>query len=357
MKAVWSYLAPANKTLNTLLDRGYNNFDLVRLLAALGVIFGHSFVLFHASSEEPLRAVLHTDYSGSLAVYVFFFLSGMFVCGSYLRAKHAFDFICKRVFRIWPALLVCLMLTVAVSGLWFTTHERSAFFLDQETRNYLGVNALLYNITYNLPGVFDTNLIPHTVNGSLWTLPIEVRCYVFMLLLGILQVLRRPWIVLSLFIALAVVYLLKQEWIDYFFTEYGSNLLLFFMAGAVAYLYSKYIVLWPLYSLLFFVLWVVFKSDSGFSQFLFYTFLLYSMLLFASHAWVIRLKLGGDYSYGIYIYGFFVQQAFAFCFPSLGSYESMFYTMSVTLLVGVLSWFLIEKPALNLVHRFSKSRQ
>ncbi|MBS1635436.1 MAG: acyltransferase [Bacteroidetes bacterium] len=354
MKRVLSYIAPKDKTLDVLLDRERNNFDVIRLLAALSVIFGHSFVLFHASSEEPLRAVLHTDYSGSLAVYVFFFLSGFLVCGSYLRARHALDFLWKRVFRIWPALLVCLLLTVFVVGPWLSTLTVSAYFSQADTWHYLGTNALLYTVTYNLPGVFDTNLVPHTVNGSLWTLPVEVRCYIVMLLLGICRVLRKPLLVLILFAGLAIVYMQKQEWLDYFFTEYGSNLLLFFMAGAVAFLYSRYIVLWPVFSIIFLVLWLLFKDDSGFSQFLFYIFLIYTLLILASNRYVIAVKPGGDYSYGIYIYGFVVQQCFACLFPSLGSYESMIYTMSVTLIIAVLSWFLIEKPALGLVHRFSK---
>src|SRR5476651_590052 len=99
------------KTLDTVLKRENNNFDFIRLLASLMVVYGHSFTLFNNSGyHEPFKVLLKTDYSGSLAVYVFFALSGCFITGSFLSGKGYWHFIRMRLFRIWPALITCIVL-------------------------------------------------------------------------------------------------------------------------------------------------------------------------------------------------------------------------------------------------------
>src|ERR1700754_722361 len=109
-------------TLEQAIDRENNNFNLIRLLASLLVIFGHSFYLFPTNGyHEPISGLFKGDYTGSIAVYIFFFLSGIFIVASFVNSKTFFRFIIMRVFRIYPALIICNIITVFIVGAIFTT--------------------------------------------------------------------------------------------------------------------------------------------------------------------------------------------------------------------------------------------
>ena len=124
--------------LEQAIRRENNNFDLVRLIAALAVIFGHSFYLFPTNGyKEPISIILKNDYSGSLAVYVFFFLSGIFITSSFDKSNSPVKFVIARAFRIWPALIVCILLTVFVIGPIFTNQSLANYFSAHQTWRYL----------------------------------------------------------------------------------------------------------------------------------------------------------------------------------------------------------------------------
>jgi peptidoglycan/LPS O-acetylase OafA/YrhL len=90
----------------------------------------------------------------------------------------------KRALRIFPGLLVCTVLSVVVLGPWLTTLDMATYWRNEHTRGYF-TNLVLY-MTYHLPGVFAQNKLPHAVNGSLWSLPIEFLMYLLLALLGLL---------------------------------------------------------------------------------------------------------------------------------------------------------------------------
>ena len=101
------------KYLIDILKRDANNFDIFRLIAACMVIIGHAYAI---APQPPLQdgilSVLGFDYSGSLAVKFFFFLSGLLVTNSIIAKPDPFHFFIKRAFRIYPGLLVCLLIAV-----------------------------------------------------------------------------------------------------------------------------------------------------------------------------------------------------------------------------------------------------
>lgn len=75
-------MRPDEIVLADILPRDKNAFDLVRLFAAVAVIFGHSFYIFPTGGySEPVTQLIQKNYSGTLAVGVFFFLSGILVTG------------------------------------------------------------------------------------------------------------------------------------------------------------------------------------------------------------------------------------------------------------------------------------
>ncbi|MGT2471973.1 acyltransferase family protein [Paraburkholderia terrae] len=209
MASVLKTSASANRSLR--LAHGENNFDLLRLLAALAVMFGHSFYVqpFHGRIEPILK---HTalEYSGSLAVYTFFFISGLLVSASFDRQASLGRFVTLRLARIYPGLVFCVFVTsfllyplLCNLGFWSTLKSEPAW-------QYFSANVLLFDgIQWTLPGVFDNVALKNVVNGSLWTLPLELKCYLLVVIAGLLGCFRSKnrIVIFSIIAASAFAYL------------------------------------------------------------------------------------------------------------------------------------------------------
>lgn len=334
-------------TLNNLLKRENNNFDLIRLLAALAVIFSHSFRLFKANSfNDPSRYTPFNEDAGALAVYVFFFLSGILITNSIIRSESKLSFITMRIARIYPALIICVFFTVIIGSL-LTTYSASHYFTNRLTWAYFFHNTtLLYQVRYYLPGVFENNHYPNVVNGSLWTLPLEITCYIFTFFIGS-AILSKNNILKFLFIIISIagVYYLRDNLFN--------KQVLFFAIGSVCCLFGKSIpVDWRIG---IFILILFFAFNTHF-PYLLYICLIYNLLVLAGFNWIRKIKLPGDFSYGIYIYSFFIQQILALYFPALNPYHGMLLTLPLVLILAGLSWFIIELPALKfgrvLTHKY-----
>lgn len=159
-----------------------NNFNLIRIVAALAVLVTHSFALAIGTGDaEPFRNTLGMT-MGAIAVDVFFITSGFLVTGSLFTRQSAIEFIWARSLRIFPALLVMLVLTVFVLGVYFTSLPVDSYLRNSMTHRYfLSCATLVAGITYNLPGVFEGNPYKSAVNGSLWTMPYEIKMYLILL--------------------------------------------------------------------------------------------------------------------------------------------------------------------------------
>ena len=98
-----------------------NNFNLIRLCAATAVLVSHAWPLTRGpGTVEPLQRL--TGHSlGTLAVYVFFAVSGFFVSASFARRASAADFLAARALRLFPALTVSLVLVTLLMGPLLTT--------------------------------------------------------------------------------------------------------------------------------------------------------------------------------------------------------------------------------------------
>ena len=165
-----------------LLKKENNNIDLLRLIAALAVIYGHAYAI---TPQPPLidfvGARVSGEYSGSIAVKFFFFLSGLVVTNSLMRNPSLFNFLVARATRLLPALLVCLAITAFAVAPLFSILPFAEYYADRLPYWYFW-RSLTFRPEWALPGVFVGN--PMTaVNGSLWTLPIEANCYLMLFLL------------------------------------------------------------------------------------------------------------------------------------------------------------------------------
>src|SRR5688572_1487341 len=160
-----------------------NNFNLIRLVAAWLVIYGHSYPVTATSGPDVLQQLVQIKFAGGIAVDVFFVISGFLIAAS-LERNRLTHYLAARALRIFPAQIVCVLLCVFVLGPLLTTV--ADYWSSPQTWKYLWKNITLGRTQYFLPGVFEA-LPSKAVNGSLWSLPIEFRLY---LLLGLLAVLR-----------------------------------------------------------------------------------------------------------------------------------------------------------------------
>ena len=132
-----------------------NNFNLIRILAALAVLLTHSFPLaLGDAAQEPLRASLGMSL-GMIAVDVFFITSGFLISASLMRQPSLLSFLWARVLRIFPGLLVMLLFSVFVLGAALSTLPLAEYLASSQTHAYLAQCAtLVLGVSYTLPGVF-----------------------------------------------------------------------------------------------------------------------------------------------------------------------------------------------------------
>lgn len=333
-----------------------NNLNLIRFLAASAVLVSHSIVLVTGDPDrEPLRRLFEMT-PGTIAVDVFFVVSGFLVTNSLLKRQSLWEFARARLLRIWPALLVMCALLVFVLGPLCTSLSLSAYLGAAGTWTWLARCAtLIAGVEYELPGVFTHNPYPEAVNGSLWTLPLEVRMYALLALLWLgtgllfrdrLQRFRTGAVVA----ALAGTALLLGRHAFGMGVSHSLRLAALFFTGSAYCVLAGRIALRPWAGPLA-LLGIVGAGLSG-SNALFLP--VYVLLLPYAVLWLAYVPRGfvrgfnrfGDYSYGMYIYAFPVQQCAVFLLPSIGIGAMVLVSMAVTLLLAIASWHLIEKTAL-----------
>lgn len=335
---------------NHMLGRD-NNYLLIRFVAASLVIFSHSYHLSGNFNSEPLyRQLQFIDFS-AVAVAVFFVASGFLITQSFDSRRNIFAFLEARVLRIFPGLILTVLFTVFIVGAWATTLPLTEYFKNAETMQYVSNNIKL-NTQYTLPGVFHNTPFPDGVNGALWTLRLEFYMYLLVAALGMLGFFKSRWL-LNLFVPFcftvflwnpATLFFVPAEWALPHLKLFGC-----FVLGMIAYVNRAYI---PLNFAVGAGLIVLTIAGHGTSWFMysFYISLAYLTLLLAYHPLLRMSKFNrvGDYSYGLYIFGFPVQQSLVYLLGKLDPLLLFGLAFPLILLLAILSWHFIEKPSLNL---------
>lgn len=204
--------------------------------------------------------------------------------------------------------------------------------------------------TPNLPGVFAFNPYPDAVNGSLWTLPVEFSMYVVISILGLLKLLTRRNCLLVGTVVFAIIYVIFSQ-MNVLPPVYTSILgyQLFFLIGALYYLFDSEIAYNHKYLLVVSAIWI-----ASFQTAVFYLVSLlclpYMILCFAhvSIPHICNISKYGDFSYGVYIYAFLIQQTFINIFESISPLKLVLLSSIGTLMCAALSWTVIESKALKL---------
>lgn len=335
--------------LQDLLKKENNNLDIFRVIAACMVIWGHAYAITpEAGSVDFIGRTLGFDYSGSLAVKIFFFLSGLVVTHSLLTKGSALQFTIARFFRIWPALFATLFITAFIIGPVISDHGLSEYFSNNTTYRYIGKNLLL-RTQYNLPGVFSGNAYKDIINGSLWSIPYEVAAYLILLALFLLRIFQSKILPSLVFVLILLDPLLGNRFL---FTWLPQNheidlLAPCFAFGALLAIYKDKIEIDARKLAGVWILAYLFKNQA-FNFYFFYLALFIFILYVSQLKWVVDIKFKTDISYGIYLWGFPVQQTLAHLLPSQSVMLNQLSAIAISILFGFLSWHLIEKKCIAL---------
>jgi peptidoglycan/LPS O-acetylase OafA/YrhL len=329
-----------------------NNFNLVRFAAAFAVLWSHSYAIVLSPAFEPwVQWLGYTP--GGVAVDVFFITSGFLVTASLLRLDNFKAFVRARALRIFPALFVMSVLLALVMGPLITTLPLNEYFSDWAVWKFIWKNTtVLTGLKYSLPGVFESNSM-QVVNGSLWTLPFELRCYLTLALV---------WWVAGFFksdkaraftriVVVGTALTLFAFWIAHaqaYKHWHTFRLFFFFFCGAGMWIYRDRI---PMSGKLFAAACVLLIAGIVQPKAFFWVYPLTApyivmWLAYVPGGWLRQFNKLGDYSYGIYIYAFPMQQLLVSTVPGITPVQMIAASGAGTIALSVLSWHFVEKPAL-----------
>lgn len=340
------------ESIGTAFDRAggrSSGFDYLRIFLAASVLLWHSFRI----SDVTM------NYDGwwgpivRLILPMFFALSGFLVAGSLVRVHSFHQFLLLRAMRIVPALAVEVTLSAVIIGGFFTTLPLADYFAHPMFRGYF-VNILGYT-KYLLPGVFDTNPVT-AFNASLWTIFFELLSYLIIAGLWIIGAIRRP----RLLIPLVLIGQCVVPVIDHFQHHHseglgpvsGYTLVVAFLFGTVLFIRRDTVPLRTSWALAALAVTLALLSTQATGFFAGPTAAYFTAWLGLRNPRRNALIDSGDYSYGLYLYAYPIQQAITALFPGA---RVWWFNAPLALLVAggmaVLSWHLVERPVLN--HRRS----
>ena len=351
-------------------------FDFLRLALALSIVLAHSYQIatgaVGVAEAQPFWLVVY------LQVPMFFALSGFLVAGSASRLSLS-NFLLNRAFRIYPALIAEIVLSIFIIGLVFTRVGWAEFFASGKFWLYL---TNLFGLPhYQLPGVFADNPLRYKVNGSLWTVPYELVCYLIMSLLIVTGLVRNSARMLA-FAAAAAIFgaepLIWYHVLGVAALQHANSATIYvyenilnpnftmtfayFSWGVAAYQvrdrvpYSRalaalcvgLVVLIGLYG-------AAYEKEAWFKLAMLPVGVYLTLFIGLTRIPLPRFLTSGDYSYGVYLYGFPVQQAVQAC---LGGATSMWLNFGlaapIIFLWSKFSWAFVEKPALGLRKKIAR---
>lgn len=340
------------RSLGAYFEQRPNNFNLIRLVAALLVIYGHSYAVVASGGADAFTRYVGWGFFGSVGVDSFFVISGFLVTASALKADWR-RYVVSRILRIYPGLIVCVLLSVFVLGPLVTTDP--GYFRSSQTWRYLIRNGTGFSIEWFLPGVFG-DLRDKAVNGVLWSVMLELKLYAIVLglyLVGILQ--RRSLFNVLAFAVLTVGYLSPSTML---FGNSPTDL-------HVCSLYVFGMLLWInrdriiLNEFILLGLLCVAAITQGTNKFVVAIALLiaYSVMMAAYLPGLGWFRKVGDYSYGVYLYGWPVQQLVLKLNHNMSAPMDTLLACLIALAMAAVSWHFLEKPLLSLKDRLPRPQK
>ena len=324
------------------------------MVAASLVVLSHSYALTLRAGDEPLVMLSRGRLdAGTVGVITFFGISGFLIAQSLERTPSLARYAISRALRIVPGLYVAKAFCVVVIGWSVTMLPATAFWSDPATWRFLLVTPF-FELPDHLPGVFVTLPYPLAVNGSLWTIPVEVWCYFIAAIIAVVGLARSARLYTALFAATIVAYIAFPQTTTGLMPLDGvgsvPGLLASFFFGAWLYVYRRRVpVSLPLAAAVALLLVACLRTPS-LARFPFFFGIPYLTLVVAYHPRLLwrRYLDAGDYSYGTYVLAFPIQQYLIWRFGPLPPPALFMLALAATVPLAMLSWHVVEAPALAL---------
>lgn len=317
-----------------------NNFDAIRLAAASMVIISHQFALI--GLPEPV--VIGEVKLGVLAVFIFFSLSGYLVAQSWRRDPNLYRFLLRRALRIWPAFAVVVVVMAAISI--FLPHAPGRELIDavRAACRYLG-----YLVLWSYEGEFFYGHPHPELNGSLWTIPFEVGCYLIFGMIGLVAGSRMKWVGLAVMLVMVFAFAGTEPINPAGKPRFVALLVLglFFTAGTLVELWSQF--KGRLLTVALIVGAILLGTGS---PMLGLAAILAPLVIYGGEqSWPVLRSVGakGDVSFGLYLWAWPVQQVGVMVLGIEAPYAMhLLFSFAFTFALAMLSWHVLEAPALRL---------
>ena len=344
-----------------------NNFNLVRLVAALLVMAGHM---------GPILGVPELTFAGfglhTLGVEILFLMGGYLVAGSWLCDPHPLRYGTRRFLRLWPPFAAAVLAMVFIAGPLLSSSGSGGYF-GSWWKAYL--ENLRFYIVYAQPGVFTEQPIPNVTNGSFWTMPVEALLYVVtpLLLLWVggrkgRKERKMPWPACCTLLAAIVAF---GAWLDsrqdlvwiVYATDWaaGARLAVFYGIGMICRNENVRKCFHLQFALPALLVMLLVQQEAGWIRYTVMEMALpYAVFSLALAPEPRFRKLGSKFelSYGIYLYGFFFQQLAVMWQRQAGQNWGMLGTLLVSLALTVpaawLSCVGVERPMQKLTKRLTR---
>ena len=334
-----------------------NNFDFLRFYFAFIVVIGHLIELSKVADFQKFSPYFDT----AISVNGFFCISGFLITRSYINSVSLKTYFAKRAARLLPAYLFVVVFCFVILSI-ISTFSFSEYFTNQLTYKYLASNLVFLNfIEPCLPGVFLTNGVEYPVNGSLWTLKVEVSFYLILpLVILLIKKIKHKYFVLIGIYLLSVIYQQLFTWLAGVYNNYTLRMLShqlpaflsYFVCGITLHYYFDFFIRNKFKIFIFGLISIIIEHKLGLQI---VTPIALSVIIFTfAYSFKVLNSFAkyGDISYGIYIYHFpIINLAIYFgLFVKFNPYVITLIIISIVLFISTLSWHFIEKPFLNKVH-------
>lgn len=344
-----------------------NNMGVLHFIAAIFVMFGHQCALLGL----PVPIILGSGIQ-SIGVKIIFIISGYLITQSLWNIKGkrinaTKTYLLKRLSRIYPEFIGCLLVSVLIIGPLFTNLPQAEYWNNLRYYRYITANIRMYPI-YSLPGVFTENPYPNAVNGSLWTLPIEMFLYVFILIIFLISsnsnVKRNIYGITSLgvlILSIIRIALFPGASLVFYGTDWiqGLDIMPYFLIGGIAKLFpvKKYLNV-QVGAVMFLSLAWIFFDVEWINEVVCFMVLSYFILSLAlADVQILHFRwIKSEYAYGIYLYGFVVQQCVISKYISLCDSLNKWVAFAISAIVTYILAMLSYKLFYCTMHRFIKRR-
>lgn len=319
-----------------------NCFGAIKLIAAFLVIASHAFPIC-TNENFIINKITNNQFDlGNFSVCIFFITGGFFITKSLLTSKNVKEYLVKRIKRIFPPLIFAMFVTTFILAPFFYDGSILNYFKSGTTYLYFIKNSLMLT-THSLPGVFSNNIYTGSVNGSLWSLPIEFLCYIAILVAMIIKLLDKKNIKLTimLFLMLTLIHPILYKYIP--ILEVLLPLGLLFLEGAIYYINRDKINFNSTKLALICLILILISFPLNLYSYTKILCLPYVIYYIGFKFKNFRIAFE-NISYDIYLYSFFIQQAICFMFGgSMNPIINILFAIPTTILVAYISNRLLNK--------------